>query len=440
VRLPDALAWLDSHLNRELVPGGVATGGEQLGLEGIRRLCGLLGDPQDAYRVVHVTGTNGKGSVSSMVVDLLVAHGLSVGSYSSPHLVNINERIRRGGEPIDDDALAAVLSSVAGVEDSLVAGGAPPSSWFELLTATALTYFADEAVDVAVVEVGMLGRFDATNVVDADVAVVTNIGLDHTDGAGDWRVAVATEKAGIITPSSTLVLGEADPRLYGVFDSEGPARLWWVGRDFTAEAVRPAVGGIVADLRTPGATYADVAIASHGPHQADNAAMALAAVEAFFDRPTESSLVEEVFASLRLSGRAEVIGHQPLVVLDGAHNPPAAEALAATVTEAFHTTGRRILVLGMLADRDPAAFLDGLGPAGFDAVVTCTPPTPRALAASALAEVVHRRGLAVEAVDDPVEAVRRAVDVAAEDDLVVVTGSLYVVGAVAKSLGEGDAT
>ena len=439
MRLPDALAWLDSHHNRELVPGGVV-GADGLGLEGIGRLCAMLGDPQSAYPVIHITGTNGKGSVSTMVTALLVAHGLTVGTYSSPHLVAVNERLRRNGEPIDDEALADTLGAVATAESILVDGGAPASSWFELVTASALRWFADEAVDVAVVEVGMLGRFDATNIVTADLAVVTNIGRDHTDGVGDWKVKVATEKAGIITPGSTLVLGERDPRLFPVFEAEGPGVVQWVDRDFGADAVRPAVGGVVADLRTPAATYPDVMISAHGAHQADNAAMAVTAVESFFDRPLDTVVVEEVLGSVALSGRSEVVGHQPLVVLDGAHNRPAAEALADTLAGAFLTSGRRVLVCGMLADRDPLLFLEGLMAAGFDAVVTCTPPSPRALDARTLAEVVAGLGLPVEAVDDPVEAVRRAVDVADEEDVIVVTGSLYVVGAVIKSLDEGAAT
>jgi len=431
VRLPDALAWLDAHHNRELVPGGTAGGADGLSLEAMTTLCELLGDPQRAYPVIHITGTNGKGSVATMVTSLLAAHGLTVGTYTSPHLLAVNERLRCNGDPIDDDALAAALADVAAREEFV----GQPLSWFEIVTATALSWFASIAVDVAVVEVGMLGRHDATNVVDASVAVVTNVGRDHTDGVGDWRVAVASEKAGIVGADSVLVLGETDPRLRAVFAAEGPAATWVAGEEFAASAVRPAVGGQVADLRTPAASYDDVFIAAHGYHQADNAAVAVAATEAFFGRATDAGLVGEVLGGLAMRGRFEVLGHQPLVVLDGAHNPPAAEAVARTIDSAFHTTGRRLLVLGMLADRDPAAFLDGLESARLDAVVTCTVPSPRAATADELAAVVRRRGLAVEAVEDPVEAVRRAVDVAADDDLVLVTGSLYLVGAITKSPG-----
>lgn len=431
MRLPDALAWLDAHHNRELVPGGTASGVDGLSLEAMTSLCALLGEPQRAYPVVHVTGTNGKGSVAAMVAGLLAAHGLRVGTYTSPHLRSVNERIACNGESITDEDLAAALADVAAREDLL----SQTLSWFEILTAAALSWFAAIAVDVAVVEVGMLGRHDATNVVDASVAVVTNVGRDHTDGVGDWEMAVASEKAGIVGPDSVLVLGAVSPRLRPLFEAEGPAALWAAGEDFAAEAVRPAVGGQVADLRTPLARFDAVYIAAHGPHQADNAAMAVAATEAFFDRPLDAGVVEEVLGSLQLPGRFEVLGHQPLVVLDGAHNPPAAEALVQTLASGFHTTGRRVLVWGMLADRDPALFLDALEPARIDAVVTCSVPSPRAAAASDLAGVAQARGLACEVVDDPVEAVRRAVDVSAEEDLVLVTGSLYLVGALTKSLG-----
>ncbi len=433
MHLPDALSWLDGHLNRELVPGATAVGGDGLSLGSMRSLCAHLGDPQLSYPVIHITGTNGKGSVAAMVTGLLAAHGLTVGTYSSPHMTSVNERMARNGEAIDDATLAEVLSEVALAEplvgDSL--------SWFELVSAAAFSWFATTAVDVAVVEVGMLGRWDATNVLEAAVAVITNIGFDHTDGAGDWRATVAGEKAGIIGPDSVAVIGEPDPRLERIFAAEGPREMWTVGEEFAAEAVRPAVGGVVCDLRTPGAAYPEIFISAHGHHQADNAAVATAAVEAFFGRPTDAALLSEVFGSLHLRGRLEVVGRQPLVVIDGAHNPPAATSLAESLTADFHTAGRRVLVLGMLADRNAETFLNALEPAGIDAVVTCTVPSPRASSATELARVVAQRGLPVEAVENPVDAVRRAIDVADVDDLVVVTGSLYLIGAVIESLGDG---
>jgi dihydrofolate synthase / folylpolyglutamate synthase len=192
VNLTAALRYLDKHTNLEATAGRA----EGLSLDRMRQLVSVLGDPQHACPVIHITGTNGKGSVARMVTELLVASGLTVGTYASPHLEVINERISRNGEPIDDDDLGRAIGLVASVEE--VADITP--SYFEILTAAAFSWFAEVAVDVAVVEVGMLGRWDATNVADAAVAVLTNIGHDHTDGKGDWRRAIAEEKVGIVKP------------------------------------------------------------------------------------------------------------------------------------------------------------------------------------------------------------------------------------------------
>lgn len=436
MNLPEALDWLDSHINRELVPGALDVQSGNLSLDSMVALCGLLGDPQHAFPVVHITGTNGKGSVSAMVAGLIAAHGLTVGTFTSPHVHSMNERISRNGEPISDDELAEVLSELASLEPLLDT----TPSWFELVTAAALSWFATSAVDVVVMEVGMLGRFDATNVVDAEVAVVTNVGFDHTDGVGDWQVVVAAEKAGIIGPDTFLVLGETEPRLRPVFEVEGPAGMWVAGSDYGAAAERRAVGGRVVDLFTPLGQYEDVFIAAYGTHQCDNAATAVAATEALFNRALDPALVSQALAEVSLPGRFQVLGRGPLVVVDGAHNPPAAAAVATTLADEFHTDGRRVLVLGMLAERDPAQFLAALAPAGFDAVVACTAPSPRAFSADELARRVAATGLPVEVVADPIEAVRRAVDAAVEDDLVLVTGSLYLVGPVIESLVHGRDT
>jgi len=231
-------------------------------------LVGVLGDPQAAYPAIHITGTNGKGSVARMVAELLEAAGLSVGTYTSPHLEAINERLSWNGEPIGDDDLAGVIGAVAAVEE--VSGVTP--SYFEILTAAAFTWFADIAVDVAVVEVGMLGRYDATNVVDSAVAVLTNVGRDHTDGVGAWRQAIAGEKVGIVKPGAAFVCGEVDAELREVLSATGAATTWWRGSDFDCEQSMLALGGRSISLRTPSGTVDDVFVPLHGEHQADNAA------------------------------------------------------------------------------------------------------------------------------------------------------------------------
>jgi dihydrofolate synthase / folylpolyglutamate synthase len=422
VNYREALAWLDRHINLE------ANAGRPQGasLQRMRDIAEVLGDPQHAYPALHLTGTNGKGSVARMATTLLAASGLKVGTYTSPHLERINERIAVDLEPVGDDELAEAFSSVAAIE-SLVDG---PLSHFEILTAAAFAHFADVAIDVAVLEVGLLGRYDCTNIVDADVAVLTRVAADHTDRSEGWRQAIAEEKAGIVKPNSTFVLGETDPELRPIFDAAGAAQMWVRDEDFGVTANQLAVGGRLVDLRTPGARYDELFLPVHGAHQADNAACAITAVEAFFDRPLDPDLVAEAFANLTIPGRLEAVAHSPSVLLDCAHNPDGAASLAAALDESFTVMGRRILVVGMLAQQDPAEMLAALDVNRFDLVVTCTPDSPRARAAAEVAVVAEGAGVAVEVVPDPVQAVARAVSLADEDDLIVVAGSIYVVGAV----------
>jgi dihydrofolate synthase/folylpolyglutamate synthase len=422
VNLREALAWLDRHINLE------ANAGRPQGASLARmwRLADVLGDPQQAYPSLHITGTNGKGSVARMTSTLLGTAGLKVGTFTSPHLERINERIAVDLEPVPDDELAAALSSVAAVE-SLIDG---PPSHFEILTAAAFAHFADVAVDVAVVEVGLLGRYDCTNILDADVAVLTRVAADHTDRSEGWREAIALEKSGIAKPDSIFVVGETDPALRPIFEAAGAAELWVRDEDFGVAANRLAVGGRLVDLRTPGGSYDELYLPVHGAHQAENAACALAAVEAFFGRPLEQDLVEEAFANLTIPGRLEPVAHSPSVLLDCAHNPDGAQSLTAALDESFAVLGSRYLVVGMLAQQDPEEMLAALDIGRYDLVVVCTPDSPRARKAADVARIVEAKGLAVEIVDDPVAAVARAVALADEEDLVVVTGSIYVVGAV----------
>jgi len=425
----EARRWLDGHQNLE--SGNVTAGVvDDLSLDRMRSLVGVLGDPQTAYPVIHLTGTNGKGSTARMLEAILRGHGLSVGLYTSPHLVALNERIVWDGRPIPDEDLAEVLGELASIE-SLVEG---EPTWFELVTAAAFAWFAQQAVDVAVVEVGLLGRYDATNVADGVVAVVTNVGRDHTDGAEGWRAAIAGEKAGIVKPGSTLVLGETDPELRPLFESEGPERIWLRERDFATENGRVAVGGRVLDVRTPGGRLDEVYLPVHGAHQGENLALAITAAEAFFDRPLDGEVVGEALADLKIPGRFEIMGREPLVVLDGAHNPDGMTALTSTLHDDFADVPTTVVVLGLLTGRDPDAMVEALELTAYDVVLCTTPPTPRALPAVEVAEAVARAGLEVEVVPDVVEALARARAIATADDRIVVTGSLYVVGAARAAL------
>ncbi len=397
----------------------------------MRRLADVLGQPQQTAPAVHVTGTNGKTSTARALTALLSAKGLRVGTFTSPHLERINERLASDGEPISDADLAEVLTDLAGLEPLL--GDGVRLTWFEILTGAALRWFADRPVEVAVYEVGLGGRWDATNVVDADVAVVTNVGLDHLEFLGPTRADVAGEKAGIIKPDSTLVLGERDPDLRAIFERERPAELWLAGRDYECTRNDLAVGGRILDLRTPGARYEDVFLDLHGSYQGDNFAAALAATEAFFGAPLDDRLVRDAAATVRSPGRLEIVGHDPLLVLDGAKNLEGAESSAAAVLEEFGARSL-ILVVGMLQGKDPEAMLRALGAGRSRLVVACPPPSPRAQPAAVLVAAALRLGAHAEEAESVADALQVAIDAAGPDDLILVTGSLYTVGSARAAL------
>lgn len=430
--IDEAIAFLDDHVDVERAPG-VAGRVAGLSLDTMQVLAEVLGNPEQTYPVVHLTGTNGKGSTGRMITALLAAHSLSVGTYSSPHLEHVVERITWNQAPIDPDELARVVGELAALEPLVMeeTGGVRPSH-FELLTAAAFAWFAEVAVDVAVVEVGMLGRYDATNIAEAAVAVVTNVGRDHTDGEGDWRRRVAEEKAGIVTAGAPLVVGETDPDLLPVFEAEGPGTLWLRERDFGAEQDKLALGGHLVALVTPNGRYDDVFLPVHGFYQADNAACAVAAVEALFGRGLDPDVVRDAFATLTLPGRFEVVHRAPLLVLDGAHNPDGAATVGETLAEEFDIAGRRHWIVGLLQGRDVDAMLEGFGVRPGDRVVACTPDSPRAVPAAEVADRARLVGADVEVVPEVEAALRHvwndAPDLAGEADLVVVTGSLRTVG------------
>jgi dihydrofolate synthase/folylpolyglutamate synthase len=431
--MDEAARWLDGHVDFE---SKMPTRRELPTLDRMRELAHLMGNPERTYPSVHVTGTNAKGSTVAMIISLLSAMGLSVGGYTSPNLERVNERITRNSEPIDDDSLAAVLSTLAGLEG--LASDRP--SRFELLTAAALAWFADVAVDAAVIEVGVGGTWDATNVVESQVSVVTNIGLDHTEILGPTLEDIALDKAGIVKPGSIAVVGETDPHLAGLIETRageaGAEAVWLVGRDFACRSNRLAVGGRLVDIETPRGAYTDVLVSLHGPHQGVNAACAVAAAEAFFARPLEREVVEDALSAVQVPGRLEVLGRHPLVIVDGAHNVAAMAALAGALEEGFSVPGPVVAVVGMLAGRDPEAMLSALAPARIRTLVACAPSSPRALSADELATAGWGLGLDAVTAGSVAEALDVALGSVPEDGMVVVTGSLYVVGeARARLLG-----
>jgi dihydrofolate synthase/folylpolyglutamate synthase len=395
----------------------------------IRALMNAMGEPQRAYPVIHITGTNGKGSTTQMITRLLMARGLTVGTYTSPHLEHVTERLARNGEPIDRQDFADQIAAVADIE-TLV--GVEPS-YFETVTAAAFRWFADVAVDVAVVEVGLLGRWDATNVCDAQVAVITNIGIDHTEFAGPTKQHIAREKAGIITPGCAVLVGETAPEIVAIFADEAAlvgATVLRRGDDFDVLDNQLALGGRQCDVRTPTSVYDSVFVPLHGRHQGENASLAIAAVETFFAAPVADDVLREGLAAVRMPGRFEVLGHQPLVIVDGAHNPLGADSCAQVFFEDFDPAGKRILVVGMLRGRDAAEMLSALRADEFDVVITCMPPSPRAMDGDELTAAAVQIGcddvLQYATVEQGCDAALRLADA---DDAVLVTGSLYVIGA-----------
>jgi dihydrofolate synthase/folylpolyglutamate synthase len=358
-------------------------------LDRIRDLCALLGDPQAAAPVVHIAGTNGKTSTARMIDALLSAFGLRTGRVTSPHLESVTERLSLDGNPAAPGVFVAAYEDVAPFLPIVDARHEHPLSYFEVLTAMAFSAFAEAPVGVAVVETGMGGTWDATNVADGAVAVVTTIGLDHQEYLGHDVATIAGEKAGIIKPGALAILAEQPPAALEVIlrhaDAVG-ATVVREGPDIGVRHREVAVGGQLLALAGQGGVYEDCFLPLHGAHQAHNAALALAAVEAFLGggrAMLDLDVVQAGFAAVRSPGRLEVVRRSPTIVLDAAHNPAGATALAAAIEEAFafdHLVG----VVGVMADKDAEGLLAALEPVLAEVVLTAS-SSPRALPADALA-------------------------------------------------------
>ncbi|MBB4689755.1 bifunctional tetrahydrofolate synthase/dihydrofolate synthase [Amycolatopsis jiangsuensis] len=360
----------------------------------IQALVTLLGEPQRGYPVLHVAGTNGKGSVTRMIDSLLTRMGLRVGRYTSPHLQLVTERIALDGLPISAARYAELFEDIApyvAMVDGASEDGVPMSK-FEVLTGMAFAAFSDAPAEVAVLEAGMGGAWDATNVADGQVAVLTPIGLDHTDYLGPTAVDAAREKAGIIKPGSVAVLAEQDTDVLNVLLEravEVDAAVARAGSEFGVLEREVAVGGQLLKLQGLGGVYDEIFLPLHGAHQAANAALALAAVEAFFGAGKDKQLVLEAvregFAEVTNPGRLERVRAAPAVMVDAAHNPMGARALAATVTDEF-AFRRLVAVVGVLTDKDARGILEALEPVVSDVVVTRN-SSPRSMPLDELAEL-----------------------------------------------------
>jgi dihydrofolate synthase/folylpolyglutamate synthase len=365
-------------------------------LDRVEMLVELLGDPQRAYPVVHLTGTNGKTSTSRMIDTLLRAMGLRTGRFTSPHVESMTERISIDGEPLTDEGFVAAYNDVAPyavlVDQSPDNLSGHPLSFFETVVGMAYAAFADAPVDAAVVEVGMGGRWDATNVADGKVAVFTPVSVDHAQYLGATVVDIAVEKVGIVKPGATVVSAvqeEAVAELLRERCAEVGANLAREGVDFGVLRRVPAVGGQMLHLRGLRGEYDEVFLPLYGAHQAQNAALALAAVEAFAggQDPLDPELVREGFGQVTSPGRLEVVRRSPTIVLDAAHNPHGAAATAEALEDSF-TFNPLVGVVGVMADKDYEGVLAAFEPA-FAEIVCTQNSTDRAMPAEELAEVAR---------------------------------------------------
>ncbi|WP_280704451.1 MULTISPECIES: bifunctional tetrahydrofolate synthase/dihydrofolate synthase [Kitasatospora] len=420
-------------------------------LDRIRALMDILGEPQRAYPTIHITGTNGKTSTARMIEQLLNTFELRTGRYTSPHVESVTERISLDGRPISEDKFAETYRDIEPYIRMVDEQQPVALSFFEVLTGMAYAAFADAPVDVAVIEVGMGGSWDATNVIDAAVSVITPISLDHTDKLGSTTGEIAVEKSGIIKPGALAVVSQqpldaAQTILKRAVEVD--ATVAREGMEFGVLHREVAVGGQLLTLRgLGGAEYEDIFIPLHGEHQAHNAALALAAVEGFFgvgaarQGRLDIDKVRQAFTGVSSPGRLEVVRRSPTILLDAAHNPEGARVTAAAVSEAFGFT-RLIGVIGTSGDKDVTGVLEAFEPILAEVVVTQN-STHRAMAVDSLAaqavEVFGEDRVVVEPrLDDAIDA---AVTLAEEEgDLggagVLVTGSVITVGEARLLLGK----
>ncbi len=410
---------------------------EGVGLARTAWLCAAVGDPQQRYRSVHIAGTKGKGSTAALLTAVLRAAGYRVGLYTSPHLHTLRERIQVDGEPIAPETFGRLMAELAEADQALQtaqpAWGAATA--FELVTVLAFLAFARAGVEVAVVEVGLGGRLDATNVILPDVAAITRIGFDHMAILGSTLSAIAGEKAGIIKAGRPVVAAPQEPEAAAVIEAvarERGAPLWLGGREWTVEGSWRAFA-----FRAPGLTLSDLSLGLRGAHQVENAGVALATLpwlaRCGIDVPVE--VVRRGLATASWPGRLEVLRERPLVVVDGAHNRESAERLAEALRQEFHWS-RLWLVLGVMRDKEIERIVAALAPLA-DSLFAVERFAPRAAPAERLraAWEAVAPGKPVQVFDSVAAAVGAALGRAQADDLVLVTGSLSMVAGAREALG-----
>ena len=414
--------------------------GWKLDLARIERLCELAGHPERQFRSVLVGGSAGKGSTCTLLAGILQAGGLRVGTAPKPHLHTHRERVQVNGELISEERFAALMERIVPLAEQVTREEGSPTV-FEVMTLLSFLHFAESRVEIAVVEVGLGGRFDATNVLTPDLAVITMIGLDHTDRLGDTVELIAFEKAGIIKPGGRVVTGATSGALC-VIETAAQERgaalraLGREGREVRADAVRVEADGTRFDLTTPEGEWRDLRLSLAGEHQARNAALAAAA--ALWLRAegavhfTDDQLRDGLEAAW-IAGRLQVVQKQPLLILDAAHSPDRARALAATIRALYAPRlerGRLLLVIGCSRGHEPETVVRELTPLATEVIATRS-RHPAAVPAEELAEAARQCGKPIRVIEPVTAAVAAALADAGPDDLVLVTGSLFAIAEVA---------
>lgn len=400
----------------------------------------LLGDPQHAFPVIHITGTNGKTSTARIIERILREHGLRTGRFTSPHLVDITERISIDGEPLEKELFAEYwdqISPILDIADSkLISMGKPKITFFEAITLLAFQAFADTPVDVAIVEVGMGGEWDATNVVNAQVAVFSQIALDHTKQLGSTVSEVAKTKSGIIKPDSIVVTQQQKPEAEFQLKNKlaSGQKLIAENVDYKLISNKPENGGYRFSFETSLVGYQNLFLPLAGEHQLRNAMLAVSACEAFLgggDVALSEPILHSALADATSPGRLQVFSKKPLIILDSAHNPAGAKSLTDALTDYFEIE-RCVMVLGTMADKDYPKMLEILKPV-VDRLVITQAQDERAVSTAELAQAADDLGIKFEEIEGSELAVEYATDIALENGLpVVVTGSILLIGEILK--------
>ncbi|MEY4648523.1 MAG: hypothetical protein RL009_939 [Actinomycetota bacterium] len=415
-------------------------------LEPTRRAVELLGDPQKAYRVIHVTGTNGKTSTTRFIERILREHGLRTGRFTSPHLVHLNERMSIDGEPVSNEVLFEVWNDISPilemVDAELEAAGDTKLTFFEALAVLGFAVFADAPVDVLVLEVGMGGEWDSTNVADGDVAVFTPVALDHMERLGNTIAEIAKTKSGIIKQDALVVSSIQTAEALEVISAKAKSTaesLRVLGDDFAV--VRKSVDGNGQRITIKGlaGTYNDLFLPLFGSYQADNLALAIAAVESFLgggESPIHDEILRIAVADASSPGRLQVVDRKPLTVIDAAHNPNGAESLANALDEYFGAP-KAIGIIGVLGDKDAHGLLEALR-GSFDEVILTRSTSPRALEPEVLADIASEFFERVSVAHNLESALHQARESVEQDGAIVITGSVSMAGDLLKLIQKDD--